>query len=405
VSSRLPRRFPNGLVNLHLRKVKVRAAQQSDRQRTSLTPVTRLRVPVRAEATIGDTAALITHPETGKYPHKTPFRSEIERALEYASLVWGAETLWSAIDEANYIALLRRRLSDLVANGKNGVRATEITISRLIGVVRWLRESKHIPRDAAPWPNSWKPEIRRFWKGLNKTSRDPEPKRLRFTHDEALKILKAASFDPRYQLLMWLGMELRLGQVSRARRSDLELPPVDWDAPANNQQDYGTFTVHGAGKKRGTIVDLTRGQRRMVDRALGSGGYLQSLEESGYEYCLFPAGYVVGRVAHLRGRETAITLSQKINADRHVSTSWLRKNFLVAEEIAGISHVPGRGVYGIRRMTVDLGDEENISLSGLKALGGWDDIETPSAFTRRVRTARAVVKRAACARSCAEKTR
>lgn len=348
----------------------------------AIEPVRRAQVVRQAAPKIGarvsETRALITDPATGKYPHPCQFVDEMVRALELAVDRWG-DIPWADVQQSHWTMLLRFRLDRLLADNRRGVRATEITISRLITAVRWLREMKLIPRDAADWPSNWKAEIVRHWKGITKSARDPEAFRPRYTLEESHAILRKADFDPRFELLLWLGMELRLGQVARARRADLAL---DVEADSN-----GRLTVYGAGKKGGTVVELTAGQRAAVDRALGDGGYLYALEQlhqaSGADYLLFPAGYVSGRVARTRGdTDAVIALSPKANFDKPVSGSWIRKNFNVCEERAGIPHIKGRCAYGLRRLSVDVGGESDLSPAALQALGGWTDIKIPETVYR-----------------------
>lgn len=333
------------------------------------------RTVVQGECRIEDAAGLITDPATGRYPHWNPFRDEMERALRLACEVWGADTTWTQIDELHYTKLLRLRLEQLLAKGCSGVRACEITISRIITVVGWLRETRHIPRDAAPWPKRWKEQVVQHWKGVKGSVRDPEPFRPRHTLEEARAILAATNFDPRLELLMWCGMELRLGQVCRAVRSDLDLPAVDWDKPIGAEEDdsdYGTLKVFGAGKKSGTVVDLTRGQRRRIDDALAA-GYLATIEakhQAGEcaDYCLFPSGYIVGRVGFTRGQSIARTLSDHVDYSRHVSGSWIRKNFREAERRAGVPHIDGRCAYGVRRQGRDVADTAELSPSAIAGI-------------------------------------
>lgn len=329
----------------------------------------------RDECRIEDAAGLITDPATGKYAHRTPFRDEMERALRLACDVWGADTPWSQIEELHYTKLLRLRLEQLLAKDCRGVRACEITVSRIITVVGWLRETRNIPRDAAPWPKRWKEQVVQHWKGVKGSVREPEPFRPRYTLEEVQAILAATTFDPRLELLAYLGCELRLGQVSRCLRSDLELPPVDWDAPETIDTDYGCLTVHGSGKKSGTVVDLTRGQRRRVDDAL-TAGYLASIEQrfqanAVADYCLFASGYIVGRVGFTRGQSIARTLSDYVNYSKHVTQSWLRKNWREAERRAGIPHIEGRCCYGARRQGRDVADVAGLSQSAVENFGGW----------------------------------
>jgi hypothetical protein len=302
--------------------------------------------------TIAEAERLILDPDTGKYPHASPFRDELVRSLKFACELWGPETLWEAIDESHWTTLLRRRCEQLVAKDCKAVRATEITVSRLITVVGWLRDTKRIPRDAASWPREWKKQITTHWKGVTKSDRDPQPTRLRYTREEFKRILDAADFDMRLDLLIRLSVGLRPGQVARARRSDLKLPPLTGD-------DFGSFTVHGAGKKGGVVVDLTRGQRAAIDKALADEGYLAPVEaayqrKERSDYLLFPSGYVVGRVGMLRGRETTLRLADGADFSRHVTSSWTRKCWRRAEERAGIEHLNGRCTYGQRRLMVDV---------------------------------------------------
>lgn len=98
--------------------------------------------PRKAGVTIGGTAALITDPGFGKYPHKDGFRDELLRSLDLACELWGADTLWADVDESYFTKLLRHRCEGLVAKGFKAVRATEITVSRLVCAVRWLRKKK-----------------------------------------------------------------------------------------------------------------------------------------------------------------------------------------------------------------------------------------------------------------------
>lgn len=356
-----------------------------------LAPPLRRETPERKPLTIGEAEALITNPEKGRYPHDNQNRDEVIRALRLATAIWGADTPWSSIEEDDWTKLLRKRLEKLLADKRQGVRATEITIARLITAAKWLRKKKHITREAAPWPDDWKKEIADHWKGVTGSLRDPESASPRHTLEEGRRILRASNFDPRFELLMWLGMELRLGQVARARRTDLELTLGNWSdwetlTPEERERaDYGTFTVYGAGKKGGTVVALTAGQRRHVDAALA--GYLKDFEERFQlgaitDYLLFPAGYVSGRVALTRGKESSLRLGKKIDLDTPVSGSWLRKNFQVAEARAGIEHQRGRGAYGLRRQGVDTGDGMKLTPAGLQALGGWKDTKIPQEIYR-----------------------
>lgn len=360
------------------------AIADANQKSLELTTGTAAKPVVRTALRIDEAEALVIHKDFGKYPHDSPRRRELVRAIRLACVVWGPSTTFVEIEENDFTKLLRHRLDRLLKDDRSGWRATEITISCLITVVRWLRRKKFIPRDAAPWPDDWKDEIKSHWKGVKGTSDDPEPDRPRHTAEEAIAILNASTFDPRFNLLMWSGMELRLGQVARTRRSDVVLPPVDWNAPidpANDETDYGTMEIKGAGKKRGTIIALARGQRAMLEYSLSADGYLGELEARYQrkelpDYRLFPAGYICGRVGNNRGKANRLTLSPKVDPQKHCTSSWVRKTFREAERRAGVEHVPGRGAYGIRRGGVDFASAD-LSPAGLKNWGGWFDIKMP----------------------------
>jgi integrase len=314
--------------------------------------------------TIGETEGAIVHPETGKYPHKTAMRDELVRALRFAVLVWGADTPWTQIDDGEWMKLIRRRIETLVKREKVGIRTAEITVSRLSTAAKWLRRRKAIPTDAGLPPEDWKSEGVSYWRTLTKSARDPQPSRPRHTLEEMRAILAAApSIDPRLALLLMLGAEYRLGQVIRARRSDLNL-------------DVGSLEVFGQGKKGGEKIMLTPGQLAAAKEAVTT-GYLRDLETAyangDGDYLLFPGGHIIGKREGGGWRfGTGITL------DRHVNRQWTIDNFHDAERAAGIEPVPGRGPYGLRRQGVDAGKALGIGPDGLKAAGGWSSTKIPN---------------------------
>ena len=312
--------------------------------------------------TISETESAITHAETGKYPHKTAMREELVRALRFAVQVWGGDTPWKAIDDGEWVKLIRRRIETLVKREKVGIRTAEITVSRLSTAARWLRRRKTIPADAGIPPDDWKQEGLRHWRSLTKATRDPQPSRPRHTLDEMRKIIAAApKVDPRLALLLEMGAEYRLGQVIRARRSDVDL-------------ERGSLTVHGQGKKGGETIMLTAGQLTTVRAALG--GFLRELEAawvtSTTDYWLFPAGKLLGRKA------SEWRMGPGIDITRHASREWVAKNFHQAETAASVDYVKGRGPYGLRRQGVDAAKAAGIGPDGLKAAGGWSSTKIPN---------------------------
>lgn len=326
--------------------------------------------------TIGQTEAVLTDEDTGPYPHETPFRDELVRALDFATTVWGADKTWASVTDDDWTKLMRRRLSGLLARDKQGIRSAELTVSRLNTAAEWLREQTppKIPRDAARLSKKWRAKLLDFWRGetAKRLERkpdeidDPTPKRPRHTLDEMRKILAAApKVDPRFALLLALAAEYRLGQARRAKRSHLSL-------------DGGTFTIHGRGKKGGALVDLTDGQRAACTAALGEGGYLATLEArwmaKGTDFFLFPAGKMLGRAAG------TWAIGKGIDQTKPVSREWVMKTFHEVERVAGVQTVKGRAAYGMRRQNVDAANDAGISSLGKQATGGWSSTKVPDSI-------------------------
>lgn len=375
--------------------------------------------------TIVGARALITDPDKGKYRTETQHRKEVLRALAFAERVWGADTPWSAIGPDEIRQLGARRVRELVeeaarlavaeaaradaapgaepapgdsardlrrARGRRGkalrpsggrvgrgYAGAESFVKAIVAVAGWLRDRGHIPGSAAVAPARWKIELKEFWRALQKErgedARPYVPERPRHTVEELRRILTAApEVDARLALLLALGAELRAGQVVRAVRTDVVLEPTE-AAP------YGQLTVHGAGKKRGEVVFLTRGQRAALDVAIGAAdperGYLRDLEAAFRageikDYPLFPAGQMPG----VRKGAPVATVDRHAGAPP-MSRDQMRLLFQAAEAKAGVAHQAGRSFYGPRRAGVDGATGEDISKHGLMHFGGWADTQVP----------------------------
>jgi hypothetical protein len=145
-----------------------------------------------------------------------PF-DELVRAVRFGETVWGKDTPAESIDEAKWTLLIRRRIEGLIERGNTGVRATVITVSRLITVFNWLRKTKRIPIGAGQIDDEWKSDLMTYRRGLTGTKRDPEPYQPRFSLEEMRKIVKAAPFvDPRMAILLYVTAEL--GSARRRAR-------------------------------------------------------------------------------------------------------------------------------------------------------------------------------------------
>jgi integrase len=333
-----------------------RARVAADQQYDRLVRGVRIETPEAAQQlTIAQGWALATDPEKGKWPTKTPHREEMRRAIERAQAAWGAHTPWAAIGRGELRQLWRRELTAQRAQGNRGVRSAEVVLGRVLTIADWLRSEQHIDdRACLRWP-AWRHE-------LAKDAGEYEPTRPRYTADQYRAYVRAAhEADPRFGLLIALGAELRLGQVVRARRSDLD-------------RAGGALRVRGAGLKRGTQVVFTPGQRRALEAALTT-GYLAGLEAA------FVAG-TIGDYPLWPGRRLTVVDGALTTAARHALRASLDRTALRAwhratEEAAEIPHVPGRGWYALRRAAVDEAKRLGISREGLQAAGGWTTAQMP----------------------------
>jgi len=315
-----------------------------------------------AALTLGMTYALLFHEERGRYSEQTGHGRDVARALAMAVEHWGEARAWASITRADWRSLWRYRLDQLRAEGHGGYRGAELVVQCVATVASWLVEEDHVPAIKQP-EREWRQRLVEDYR--LRAGTDPVPSRPRHTLEEMRRLLEAAeASDPRFALLLTLGAELRLGQVARCRRRDLDLAA-------------GTLTVRGRGKKGGTIIQLTAGQRAAAQAALV--GYLRALEEMSLapgtllpDYPLFPQGQLPG---NRKGQPR--TVPERHGFARSIGRRWILAQFALAEAKANIPHVPGRGAYGLRRVAVDAVLELRISREALRAHGGWSDTQVP----------------------------
>jgi len=357
-SLRRPLRTPRGKIDVETRRWALNQAQeQYARLVAGLASEERV-VVVRLSIAKGLEAVL--DPKTGKYPTDTMHRREVEREMKRAIAEWGAETPWETIKRKDLRKLWRHRINELRAANETGLRGAELTIQRVLAVAVWLRDEELIPAGACVASRRWKEELRADWIELSGERALPDPNRPRHSLEEMRKVMAVAGrVDPRLELALALGAELRLGQVIRCRRTDLDL-------------DHATFTVRGKGHKRGEVQKLTDGQLRVVRHHL-TDGYLRDLERAAADYCLFPAGQLRGGRKMEDARATVKYQLRAKPIDRSVIDDW----FHAAEDLAEIPRVKGRAAYGLRRQAVDAAKAGGISREGLQRLGGWVDTQMP----------------------------
>lgn len=362
-SLRRPLRTPRGKIDLETQQWALRQAEAQYARLVAGVP-TEDRAPTAPLAIAEGLAAAIAA-DTGKYPTDTPHRREVVRELERAALHWGADTPWASIKRKDLRKLWRARILELRAlrteeRPVDGLRGAEITMQRVLAVAAWLRDEEMIPAGACEAGRNWKQELRADWLELTKERALPQPKRPRHTLEEMRKIMAVAGrVDPRLELALTMGAELRLGQVIRARRTDYD-------------RAHRTFTVGGKGHKRGELVKLTDGQVRVIEHHLTT-GYLRELEAKAADYSLFPAGQLAGGRKMADPRATVTRHLEAKPVDRSVLDDWFHE----AEDLAGVTKVKGRGAYGLKRQAVDAAKAAGISREGLQRLGGWETTQMP----------------------------
>ena len=189
-------------------------------------------------------------------------------------------------------------------------------------------------------PRNWQEELAADWERT--TGEEPAERDVAgpaYSPAEASLIYaEGADHDPRIQLAIELALELRLGQVIRTTRCDLDL----------NLGAHGRLRIRGRGRKKGATIFLDATMRQLIDRLM-SVGYLQPLEAARRDgrirdYPLFPGGRI------------GYGFDPKRNL-RPLTKSGARTLFLAVEKAAGVQHVRGRAWYGFRRLAADLAEE------------------------------------------------
>jgi hypothetical protein len=241
--------------------------------------------------------------------------------------------------------------------GRSGPRHAEVVVSTLYSVAAWLRDNEHLASDVARPPSGWRKQLREEW--ADALDRDLTPARPRHTPEEmALLFRYLVRAEPRLQLALELGAELRLGQILRLQRTDVDIDRAG-NGPASDA--LGVITVRGRGKKHGETVVLTPEQRAALDGAWN--GVLRDFEQAFRArqidtYPLFPGGKLRCGVAAIRASPKRWNARTALDA------------FHALETISGVTSVPGRGWYGLRRTTTDLAPEFTTDDRVLDRVGG-----------------------------------
>lgn len=316
-----------------------------------------------AALTIAQGLAMVLNPDGGKYPDPTERRyKELcairDRLLSDDPPMLPPRLAWEQFTPSVATALWRKLRAK---NPDLGPRHAEIAMDLIYASASWLRSNHVLPSNAAmPSPN-WRKDLKAEWQKLGWRDRKAQPRHSPEEWGRIIVCLHQA--DPRLRLAMELGAELRLGQVVRTLRNDLHL-----DEPGT---EFGCIDFPRSGKKSSDTLVLTATERQGLDDVL-TWGYLAELEAAWRakriaNYPLFPARRLVKGFAKLR---------DDTSKAKPLDRSGLLKMFHALETVAEVASVPGRGWYGIRRLTSDLAENETQDSRVLDRLQGWQDATT-----------------------------
>lgn len=309
-------------------------------------------------------------PAEGKYAGRTDYVGDVKRNADVVLRILGADLRWSQLKHAHYRKLWRTLAQEHQKTGAHGPRQAEVICGVLQSAARWLGLEGHIePGTALPAPG-WNQTMRREWAEITDTPQRA-PAKPRYTPAESERLWAALTderVDPRLWLAMEIGAELRLGQVPRSHRSDVE--PL-------NGYPLGMVRVHGKGKKHGELVVLTPEQRAALYYAM-SHGYLRGYEaayQAGEveDYPLIPGGRLR---QWIKGRKREEPVAQRKDLDTPLGKTALAKWWKRLEEVAGVKHQPGRRWYGMRRLQTDRAEDVEQDSRVLNRMGGWTSSET-----------------------------
>jgi len=218
-------------------------------------------------------------------------------------------------------------------------RSLEIAVTGLTKIARWLVQSGRVSGERVLVPEDWHAQLGRAWKA--RFHEEHTPCRLRHEPADVAKLLRAATDhgDPRFRLLFDVGAELRLGQLLACDRTDLNIERRGVNCRI-------TLHIPRQASKPGTDIELDDSQVERMQAILAS-GYLSKLEREfvtavRQDYPLFPGGKL---------RKGVVTPRKRLSR-------WNRRSALDAfhelERHVGITPVPRRGWYGVRRTMTDV---------------------------------------------------
>lgn len=300
--------------------------------------------------------------------HSSTYYTSHDRARRFWLRELGADAVWNRHTPADIDAAAAR------GKEEHGTEAVAQFVERLSIVANWLRDKADL-------------EVKNPARAFDATAfrGGATPRRPRFTEEELEKLIRhSRAADPRFRLLFCFADSSgsRGGQIREAWRSALDAPlavtPRPEDAP------FGWIAFGGVKGQAAHLVFLTDFQRAEIGGAIGGyydedagkwkPGHLSEFEgrylATGQDYPLVPGGYT------RRGMCPANDRFGRPRTDvqptvRKSLLNWLEK----AERVAGVEHVKGRGMHGVRRAWAKY-MRRVIGKGAATHAGGWSKEET-----------------------------
>jgi len=320
----------------------------------------------------------LLHDREGKYAGETARKRDVERYSKTVIRVLGGDLLATDIRHGHYRKLWRH-LAHVNAKdaGKYGPAAAEKIVGALRTLVAWLQAEELVEPGTGLPAATWKATMRNEWASITDRPVRP-PTKHRYTRAEQERLWAALpKADPRLEIAVQLGAELRLGQVARSRRSDVE---------AFGGFAIGRVRVHGSGRKGGAAPILTPDARRALTRAMTRGvlADLEAAYRAGEiaDYYLIPGGKL-RTVRTLKGPRKRARVK---NGAEHWGRTGMRRAWATLEQLAGVEGRRWRKWYGLRRLSTDLAEDVEQDDRALNEIGGWGDTATRRGYQEQGRT-------------------
>ena len=286
-----------------------------------------------APLTLGEGVRL-AFSERGPYPldPKTDRATrDARRSAELAvQLLGGPDVAWQDVTPGMIRAIWRRiarKRPDLRVN--TPVKA----VGALFRIAEWLAVEQPEARFPRPW-RGWRSEVQAHWRKLDRAT---EPNRPRYSVEERDRLWQVRDqADPRFRLALVIGAGQRQGQTIGAFRRHAVRRADGWriDVPYVSR------------RKRAAPLLLTEVEAAALEYEMAE-GYLADLERAFQageieDYALFPHGKLK------QGRVPVSRATKPLH--RRTLSRWHQQ----LEEVAGVEHVAGRGLHGLRRLYRDL---------------------------------------------------